>query len=235
MEILGADIPIHFSTGFSGIGGKITIILAVFVVAFITMGVFALLYYWRVYKYKVVIFENIAGRGYFPSAKDKARLIRIGKSGEEILWLKNKKLPAPAYGSRKMGTNTYWFAIGQDGYLYNIVLGDLDAKMGMLDIEPIDRDVRGFYVANQRNIEQRYSIMDAFSKYAPLVISGMLVLALLIGGWFMLDKIAEISGTASSTAKSILPAYQELADKLGAITARLESINTGTGIVPAGG
>ncbi len=60
-----------------------------------------------------------------------------------------------AYG-RKMGKNTYWYAKAQDGYLYNFLLGDLDAKRAMLDIEPIDRDVRMFHVALDRLSNDTY-------------------------------------------------------------------------------
>jgi len=107
------------------------------------------------YNRKIVVFENIAGQGFQPVYKDSAKLVKLGDGGEELLYLRKKKVYRTAYG-RKMGKNVYWFVIGQDGYWYNSILGDLDAKMGMLDIEPIDRDMRYMHVAVRKNITERY-------------------------------------------------------------------------------
>lgn len=190
VEVAGTNIPIpSFGIG----SGMITIIIAIFIVA-----VSCVIFWWvwntfRVYNKKIIVFENIAGQGFQPVFKDRARFVKVGDGGEELMLLLKKKVFRTAYG-KKMGKNTYWFAIGQDGYWYNIVLGDLDAKMGMLDIEPVDRDLRGFHVASRRNTQQRYRKVKFMEKYGSVMINGMFLIIMLIGVWFLADKMGEIAG-----------------------------------------
>lgn len=202
VDILGAEIPINLPT-FGGIDAGIVgfIILMVFIVIGGIVGII-LINTLKVYNKKIVVFENIAGKGYQLVYKDRARLVRLGDGGEELLYLKKKKLYRAAYG-RKMGKNTYWFAIGQDGYWYNIVLGDVDAKMGMLDIEPIDRDMRYMHVAIRKNIADRYRKQSVMEKYGTYIMSGIFLVIMLIGIWFLLDKIGQIAeGSAASVSAS---------------------------------
>ena len=118
------------------------------------------------------------------------------------MYLKKKKVHRAAYG-RKMGKNTYWFAIGQDGYWYNVILGDVDAKMGMLDIEPIDRDMRYMHVAVRKNISDRYRKQSVLEKYGTYIMSAIFLVIMMIGIWFLLNKIADISeGSAESIEAS---------------------------------
>jgi len=172
-----------------------------------------------------MVFENISGQGYQLVYKDRARLIKLGDQGEEILYLLKKKVYRTAYG-KKMGQNTYWFAVGQDGYWYNVVLGDIDAKMGMLDIEPIDRDMRYMHVAIRKNIQDRYKKVNFMEKYGTYIMSGVFLIIMLIGIWFLLDKIASI---ASATSGSV-DAAQKVSEASDRILSSLDNICGGSGL-----
>ncbi len=234
-NIAGFDIPVNIPK-LGGVGGGLggTAWALIFLIIFIIIaGVVAL---WLMHRYKtfnkrIIVFENLAGRGYQPVYKDRARLIRLGDGGEELLYLQKKKVYRAAYG-RKMGKNTYWFAIGQDGYWYNVVLGDVDAKMGMLDIEPIDRDMRYMHVAIRKNITDRYKKQSVMEKYGTYVLSGIFLVIMLIGIWFLLDKIAEI---ASNSAASV-QASKEVVKASEHIIVSLDNImkNSNSGMVPVG-
>ncbi len=192
VNIIGTEIPLPTLTGFSS--GVLSILLAIFIF-FVALAVAFYMYHtYRVYNKKIVVFENISGQGFQPIFKDRARLIKIGDGGEELMYLLKKKVFRTAYG-KKMGKNTYWFVIGQDGYWYNCVLGDLDAKMGMLDIEPIDRDMRYMHVAVRKNTQERYRKIKFMEKFGGVVISGIFILIMIIGIWFLLDKMGDIAGT----------------------------------------
>ena len=228
-ELWGAEMPDLPTWGTIGIGtGKLVYVFAILIFFIVAAVVFYLIYQWRLYNKKVVVFENISGQGFQPVFKDVARTIKLGAGGEEILYLRKKKCYRTAYG-RKMGKNTYWFAIGQDGYWYNCVLGDIDAKMGMLDIEPIDRDMRYMHVAVRKNIADRYKKSKFLDKYAPILMNGMFLIIILIGIWFLLDKIATI---ASSSASSVEAANKVLAASKEVIVS-LDNICTGgSGVAP---
>lgn len=191
-EILGLNIGNGLtmpSFGTQGLGMTLligfVIILTVIVIA-IWMW---LRFQAKLFNKKVVVFENLGGQGYQKTGEDTARLIKIGDGGEEILFLRKAKSYKTAYG-KKMGANIYWFAVGQDGYWYNCTLGDLDAKMGMLDIEPVDRDMRYMHVAIRKNIQDRYKKTSFMDKYGAMIMNSIFLLIMLLGLWFIADKVA---------------------------------------------
>jgi hypothetical protein len=224
---LGMDVPSFVSS--TSFGGTITILLAavIFIIAF---G--ALLYFYiqgKAFKYKFIVFENVAGQGYVVSGKDKGRLIKIGTSGEEIFYLKKSKTYKTAYG-KKMAKNTYWFAIGQDGYWYNVLLGDLDAKKGMLDIEPVDRDMRYAYVSLAKNIKERYNKESFMGKYGVQVFGILTIIIFFVGMWFLIDQLGSITNQLAAT----LDANQKTAEAVSNMLSHLDTINSGgSGISPA--
>jgi len=224
VDILGAKIPVPSF----GIGSPnliwIFIILAFAIGGFI---IIFMIFQWKTYNRKIVVFENIGGQGWRVVGKDRARVIKVGDGGEEVLYLARRKVFRTAYG-RKMGDNTYWFAIGQDGYWYNVVLGDLDAKMGMLDIEPIDRDMRYMHVAIRKNIQDRYRKQTFMDKYGSFVINGMFLVIMLVGIWFLLDKMADISSSLSAAVDSaikIQEASQSIVASMNNICTNSASLN----------
>ena len=222
---LGFNLP-TFTT--SGVGYWITI-FAVIVLVIISAGVLA---WWYIQKkaffIKIRDFENVSGQGYQLVGRNTARLLKCGDSGEEILLLKKGKKYRTAYG-RKMGKNEYWFAKGQDGYWYNFVLGDLDAKMGMLDIEPIDRDMRYMHVAIRKNIQDRYRKDDKLAKYMPIAISFMFAIVMIIAAWLVMSKAGDLITIASQNIEASKP----IADALTNALSKLDSICHSSGIAPA--
>lgn len=232
VEILGANLNVPSF----GIGtGKITIVLSIFLII-IAFGIFAwIIFLYRTYNRKIIVFENVSGQGYQLVLRDRARVIKLGSGGEELLFLKKKKVYRTAYG-KKMGKNTYWFAVGQDGYWYNVVLGDVDAKMGMLDIEPIDRDMRYMHVAIRKNIQDSYKKQTFMEKYGGIVISGLFLLIMLIGIWYLLDEMAEISSGQSASLESAQKVQEASAQTIIAVNNLIDSIKgveSGSGIQPA--
>jgi len=230
--ILGLETGMGSASEFaSGTGAGNTITWVLIALLIVISGAI-IIWIWlqnKKYKYKIKVFENIAGQGYQLGFKDRAMLVKLGDGGEEILFLKKKKVYRTAYG-KKMGKNDYWFAIGQDGYWYNFLLGDLDAKMGMLDIEPIDRDMRYMHVAIRKNITDRYRKVGFMEKYGTLVIGGVMILILLAGVWFMLDKVGELM-SQSNKAVDILVESNTITQKA---LAHVDTIMSGgSGISPA--
>jgi len=233
-NILGAEIPlpeINLTGIFSSTWIYIGIVLILGIILII--GVVILLYM-RTYNRKIVVFENISGQGYQPVLKTRARIVKLGSSGEEILKTLVGKQYVTAYG-RKMGKNTYWFAKGADGYWYNIILGDLDTKMNLLDIEPVDRDVRMFHVALDRLSHLTYGKQSFMEKYGTYVISLLLLVVLLAGMWFIVGKVGDSTAALTATAAT----NERVVELLGNVLQQTDNIqtgitNSGSGLVPAG-
>lgn len=221
---LGFNLP---NLSNAGIGTWITIaVLIIFVLMII--GVLVWFYIQKkLYYINIRDFENIAGQGFQLSGRDTARIIKTGDGGEELLLTRRTKQYRTAYG-RKMGKNEYWFCKGQDGYWYNAVLGDLDAKMGMLDIEPIDRDMRYMHVAIRKNIQDRYKKEDKFSKYAPFVISFVFLVIMVIATWLLMSK----AGDLIQEAQTVVGATKPIAEALTNAVSKLDSICSLSGVRP---
>jgi len=233
VEIMGMETGFNVPT-FSGGGGfnpYTLVIVAIFILILFAaaIGIWMFLNA-KKYKYKIIVFENISGQGFQPTLKDRARLVKIGDGGEELLYLRKKKVYRTAYG-KKMGKNTFWFAVGQDGYWYNILLGDLDAKMGMLDIEPIDRDMRYMHVAIRKNIQERYRKIGIMEKYGSMIFGAVFFIVMVVALWFLIDQIGGLMGEA----QGVVAGVEKLIKPIETALSRVDTIcSGGSGITPAG-
>ena len=213
-------------------------VLIVAVIGFMVIAGIAVLLFFMTYNRKIILFENVSGLGYQPVLKTRARIIKIGLSGVEVLKTLKGGEVISAYG-RKMGTNSYWYAKGQDGYWYNFVLGDLDVKLAMLDIDPIDRDVRMFHAAKNKLTDAQYGHQPNFlEKYGPSMILLFAVVILMVGAYIISGKISEGLSASPEVAK----VNKETAELLNQMASRLDSIQRGaneptgqggSGLVPA--
>jgi hypothetical protein len=207
---------------------------------FVFISALGIFLFFLTYNKKIILFENISGQGYQPILKTRARIIKLGIGGEELLKTLKGGHFVSAYG-RKMGRNTYWYAKGQDGYWYNIVIGDLDTKMGMLDIEPIDRDVRMFHVALDRLSHQTYGQKDTVAKIIMYGTVFIFLLTLILGMWFITGKIGDATAPLAQSNEIAL----KISENNLKVTNRLDSLlramgyleetklPTGSGIIPA--
>jgi hypothetical protein len=199
-DVLGTSVALP-SINITGFLSSTWIYIAIVVVVgiFLICGI-AMLLFFKTYNRKIVFFENISGLGYQPTMKKRARRLRVGPSGEELLAVVGGDTLS-AYG-RKMGKNTYWYAKGSDGYWYNFLLGDLDTKMAMLDIEPIDRDVRMFHVAKDRMNRDNYLKKSFMEKYGTTLLMFLFLIVLILGMWFIVGKIGKATEALASTQKA---------------------------------
>jgi len=201
------------------LSGSWIYLFVIAIVGFILIVGAGTMMFMMTYKRKIVLFENISGQGYQPVLKTRARIVKLGIGGEELLKTLAGGHYVSAYG-RKMGKNIYWYAKGQDGYWYNVILGDLDSKQAMLDIEPIDRDVRMFHVALDRLSNQTYNKVSFLEKHAVHMILFLFLVVLILGMWFIVGKIGEaVAPLGIATTNSM-----EIQEANIRITAQLESV-----------
>ena len=239
-DILGIDLALPSIDISGALSGSWIYILIIGVVGIIIVGIIAILLFMNTYNRKVIFFENISGQGFQPVMKSRARIIKLGRSGEEILKTLKGGIFLSAYG-RKMGKNTYWYAKGSDGYWYNILLGDLDAKFGILDIEPVDRDVRMFHLGVDKIAERDYAEKKSFmEKYGVQMMVLVFLVIFLVGLFVISGKISE--GLMAMSNPETARMNQETAELLNTISNKVDTINRGidrgepiadSGLVPA--
>lgn len=231
-NVLGTDVPIPTVNLQGFFSSSWIYVLIVVLIGLILIVIIGLLLFFKTYNRKVIVFENISGLGYQPVLKTRARVINLGVGGEEVLKTLVQGKFLTAYG-RKMGKRTYWFCKAQDGYLYNVVLGDIDTKLNMLDVEPIDRDVRMFHVAIDRLSHQTYGKKSFFEKYGVHLMLFLFLIVLILGIWFIVGKVGDATSSLSSTAET----NRQVAELLADILRGADNIRSGasSGLVSAGG
>lgn len=116
-----------------------------------------------------------------PYKKGKCRLIKIGDMGEEIFYLQKLKTYKLAYGKR-VGKNTVYWTIGEDGLWYNTVVGNFNKNFKGLGLMPVERDVRMGTTATRKIIEGKYHKMDKTTQAFMIIVFILLIVALGVAG-----------------------------------------------------
>lgn len=211
---------------------KMSNMIAIVIVIFVLLVVGGIFFFlWMMKKRfnkSVVIFENISGQGYQPTRKDTAMLVKLGDGGEEVLYLRKHKVYRSAYG-KKMGTNQYWFVIGEDGYWYNANVDDFDKTMKSLGMKPIDRDMRYMHVALRRNLAERYNKTKWWEKYGGIILFFGLILITGVLTYLLFDKYITITDKVGSVVSAAAEVTKEAARIIGG----LDSLKGSGGITPA--
>ena len=232
-DILGVNLELPNIDISGALSGSWIYILIIGMIGLIIVGVIAILLFLNTYNRKVVFFENISGQGFQPVMKSRARIIKLSRSGEEILKTLKGGIFLSAY-ARKMGKNTFWYAKGSDGYWYNILLGDLDAKFGILDIEPVDRDVRMFHLGIDKIAERDYAQKKSFmEKYGVQMMVLVFLVIFLIGLFVISGKISE--GLQAMSNPETAKINKETAELLSTVANKITVIQreVQSGLVPA--
>jgi hypothetical protein len=231
MNIAGENIPINLN--FQGFLSNTWIwIFIIAVVGILVVTGTSLFLFYKTYKRRVIVWDP---NGWKIAFKSRARVIRLGPERTELMKTFAGNFYLSAYDKKTNGA--YWYVIGSDGYWYNVSLGDWDAKMGSIDIEPIDRDVRAQHKANADLVRMRYGEKKAFEKWImPLFLFSLLII-FFVGMYITWGRIADATAPLADSNK-IAVANQETnantADKLAEIAERLSGITTQqTGTIPA--
>ena len=203
-----------------GFIGVVLVITAVLVIFFMT------------YKRKVVIFEEI-NHELVPVMTTRARIIRLRAGGEEVMKTLMGGYYVSAY-SKRIGKSSYWFLRGTDGYLYNFVLDSYGKPIF------VSGDMRMFNIAIDRLSQQTYGKQSFMEKYAVHMILFVFLVVLVLGMWFIVSKIGDVTAplTASTKAntelmeasKGILSSLDNILRSMGKLPTE---VNTTSGLVAA--
>lgn len=208
------------SSALSSLGGVgqalLWFILIFFILIIVGVSTYFLIVFLR-FKKRIIILEDVAGSDDLePIGRDKAMLVQIGKSGMEVLYLRKRKQYIGAYGKR-MGRNTYYFAIGPDGFWYNITLGSLNEGMKSVKIKPTNVNMRYQNEGLMQTIKNRYDATTFWQKYGGLIAYVMLIAITGIMMYLLFSKWAELSSGVASTVDAAAQVLEETKKVLGAL------------------
>ena len=184
------------------IGQWITLFAWLVVVLIAGLIAIAFMYFFVIYNKKIIVVKRIPNRGTQVIARDRARVMKVGKEGAELLWCFKHKKFLPAY-SQMMGRNTYMFAINRSGFWLNVILGDVDERLRELKIEPLHEDMRYMHSGIKRNVENRFDQKSWWQENAAWVINMAMVIIVLVFLWLVLRDATKLIDGLNAAAESI--------------------------------
>jgi hypothetical protein len=183
---------------------------------------------WMKFNRQITILEDVQGADDLePVGKDKAMLVKVGKGGTELLYLKRRKVYRGAYGKR-MGKNKYYFAIGSDGIWYNITLGSLERGMNKVGIRPTSVNMRYQNESLMELIKQRFEQQNFFQKYGQLLVNMVFFVIVAIMFWLYFDKLIDTASTMQEVSKTLKEAGDALKEAIGG----LDRLRSTGGVIP---
>ena|SRR3990167_6684902 len=193
----------------SGLFQAFTILAMIIAIALIGGAVAYFFIQGKRYKYHITLVEDIAGRSPQLAGRDRAMLLKIGSTGEEVLRFKKAKVFRTAYG-RKIGTNHYLFVRGSDGFWYNAVWKDFDITLQELGLDPVDENIRVMYSGIRRNTEKRFESQNWLKDNIGMVVGFVVIIFILVFMWLIADKFFSITGAAESATKASAAAVEKV-------------------------
>lgn len=184
----------------------------------------------KVFSKVITAFEIVAGE-WHPCIRDVAKVVKIGKGGFEILYLKKLKTHKIAYGGR-VGKNTYYFFIMPDGYWYNGSLmanmNTIDKNGGLIPITTTNPLMRGQYTALEKQIDSLHGDKKSFwDKYGTFVMSIAFILISGVLLWLMFKEYHQALGQLANYHEQMGKILDKLANLAGNI-----QVNQPSGLVP---
>lgn len=216
------DLGINTGSIISGVTWLVILIVLAFATAIIT---FVIVWNLR-FNRKILIFENISGQGFVLTGKDRAVLTKVGDDGLQVLYLRKRKVYKTSQG-KKMGKNTYWFAVSSDGYWRNFTLADIDNTLKKMNVKLTDKDMRAFHTGIRRGLKERYDKASFWQKYGGLVAYVGLIAITGIMTWLLFDKYIDISNSISGAMQTA----QEVMETSKQILGTLDNVGTSGGLV----
>ena len=179
------------------------------------------------FRYKIWIFDKVSGRTELV-AMDRARVTRLGESGDTILYLRKMKkyIPTP---SIQTGRNTYFFYIREDREWINIGIEDIDLKMREVKANFLDKEMRYARAALQKNLKDRYNKITFMEKYGSYIAYVGLIVVIGIMTYLLFDKFIELSGSINAAMDKVPEVLEQLK---GCISAS-SNVCGGGGLQPA--
>lgn len=186
-----------------GIVNSVTGIKASAILTFIGWVVFALIIIgvsgWAAYYYynrktynKTIIIHELINGTYQETGRDRARSVKLGSGGFEVLHLQKRKIYRIGYGSR-MGRNVYNFYIMPDGYWYNGILSGKINSAGGVEIISTNPNARAQYTALEKYVDGLYSEKKGFwDKYGNWVLSLAFIVIIGVFAWLIFREISPI-------------------------------------------
>ncbi len=224
-----AEQGITFDGFMNIVGGLVLLVIICSISAIV-------IYYFSVKKkfnINIVVFENINGVVQ-RTKSDLATEILLPGRGIKVLMLKTlttnfeNYLPMPRL---KMGPNTYWFVIGEDGEWINSQLESVDEKRKLLNLRLDPSDLRTQRAGLQKLLKDDYKKEKWYERYAPYIALAILILFLGVAAWLITDKVLDgirVGNQNLEISLKVTELQQQVLSSLDKVCSNSGLIQTGT-------
>lgn len=213
--------------------GNIGVIITIFITFLIILiligiGTFMVI---RMLKFNIdiTIWEDVEGHDDLePVGRDKAMLVRVGKGGTQLLYLRKRKIYRGAYGKR-IGKKQYFFVIGKDGYWYNATLGSLEKGLNSVNIKPTAVNMRYQNESLMEVIKARYDKPNFWAQYGQLILNLAFFMVIAIMFWLYFAEFKKVAPALVEAANAL----RETGEAMKQIIGGLDSVKATGGVIPA--
>lgn len=186
----------------------------------------------KLFNKKITALEIIGGE-WKPCIKDTAKVVKIGKGGFEILFLKKAKTWKIAYGGRS-GRSDYYFFIMPDGYWYNGTFSAninwIDQQGGLIPIKTTNPLMRGQYTALEKQIDTLHADKQKFwDKYGTFILSVAFILIAGVLLWLMFKEFHSALGELANYHTKL----SEILDKINNLATNIQAGQPNENLIPA--
>ncbi len=210
---------INFSGILQGVGAMIGLLFTIAVVG----GVLALVLYKKkqvaLDKESLHFFEEVNGQ-MIPIEDVKAREITIPGSNIRIFYIKSKDLYMPR-GVKKMGKNSYWYAIRNNRELVNFIMKNLNNAMVEANLEFDHTDMRYAYANLREIIKRNYRNKSTkwWQEYKDVISIVIYVFVLTLSFIFIISKTGGLLDKIAVLIDKLVPALEIAMKQCGGATA----------------
>lgn len=212
--------------------GNFGLVITLFFASIVVLGLIGTVLFLTLRHFKfnkhITIWEDVEGSdGLEPIGTDKAMLIKVGKGGTELLYLKKRKTYKGAYGKR-IGKNKYFFVIGKDGYWYNTTLGSLDSAMQKININPTNVNMRYQNEALMELIRERYEKPNFWEQYGQILVNLAFFMLIAVMFWLYFSSFKEVAPALVQASDTL----KESAEALKQVIGGIDNLRASGGITP---
>ncbi len=181
-----------------GIGASLGLVLTFIILFVFIAGIIGFFLYKnkekKLYKEKLHFFEEV--RGQFVPVEDlvAAELI-VPNTDVRVFYVKSKDLYLPR-GTRKMGKNSYWYAIRDNKEIINFIMTNLNKEMKEAKLDYDHTDMRYAHLNLREIIKRSYRDKSTkwWKEYKDVIATIIFIFVMSLSFFFLFSQVGKLIG-----------------------------------------
>ncbi len=165
----------------------------------------------KLYKEKLHFFEEV--RGQFVPVEDlvAAELI-VPNTDVRVFYVKSKDLYLPR-GTRKMGKNSYWYAIRDNKEIINFIMTNLNKEMKEAKLDYDHTDMRYAHLNLREIIKRSYRDKSTkwWKEYKDIIATIVFIFVMSLSFFFLFSQVGKLIGQLSPLLERAAEILEQLA------------------------